>query len=323
MPRFEASKLIPRPPSEVFALVSDGARVRELGTEPEGQALRRQVAVEHVGGPRVGAGATYRAKEHLGDRDMGEIVFTTADYEPDRRVAFSSNGSYDVVYELEEEDGGTRLTCAREYDEPRGLVRRLAGRVRLNEEAVVPLIEQELAEIDLALRGEDPSRDATAPKAGPDECCASTTIALPPSAVFAFVANPANMARWLADPGDEGAKADVEHLSGPLVGLHARYRLIRWSPSVPRESHELYTIEYEPDRRVAFRFPGRLEAVYTVEPVTTGSRLTELHRPVENPRGIRERLVARSSFVPARVVPNIEWRLARIKEALWVEPAHG
>lgn len=230
-------------------------------------------------------------------------------------MAFRSDTAYDVVYELGEEDGGTRLTCAREYDDdkPRGLVSRLA-RMALNEETVVPLIEQELSGIDLALR-DAPSRDSTAPAAGPDECCASVTCALPPSAVFAFVANPANMARWLADPGDDGPKAEAEHLSGPLVGLDARYRLTRWSPSTPKESHELSTVEYQPDRRVAFRFPGWRETVYTVEPAPTGACLTETRRPVENPRGIRERLVARS-FVAAREVPKIEWGLARIERTL-------
>ena len=52
MPRFEASRLIRRPPSEVFALVGDGVRVGSIGTEPEGQLLRREIEVEHVDGPQ-------------------------------------------------------------------------------------------------------------------------------------------------------------------------------------------------------------------------------------------------------------------------------
>jgi hypothetical protein len=67
---------------------------------------------------------------------------------------------------------------------------------------------------------------------------------------------------------------------------------------------------------VALRFPGRHETVYIVEPAAAGTRLTEVRRPVENPRGLRARLVARSAFVPARVIPNIEWGLARIEGAM-------
>lgn len=56
---------------------------------------------------------------------------------------------------------------------------------------------------------------------------------------------------------------------------------------------------------MAFRLPGWRETVYPVEPAPTGACLTETRRPVENPRGIRERLAR--SFVAAREVPKIEW----------------
>ena len=35
-----------------------------------------------------------------------------------------------------------------------------------------------------------------------------------------------------------------------------------------------------------------------------------------NPRGIRQRLRARTMFDPARVVPEIEWNLGRIRDAI-------
>lgn len=330
MPRFEASRLIRHPLSEVFALVADGVQVGSIGTEPEGQLLRHEIEVEHVDGPRVGLGATYRKTNRVGPARPEEVVLMTAEYECDRRVAFRSDRGYDTVYELEAEDGATRLTCAREHDDqPKRLLGKLISRAALKEELVVPVIEEELLGIELALGSaersagpaepdeDDPAGTPSSSTQGPpDDCRASTIIALPPSAVFAFVANPANIERWLGGPGEDGPTCEVTHLSGPLVGLDARYRLTRWSASGAKEDHELTTIEYEPDRRVALRFPGRHETVYMVEPAAAGTRLTEVRRPVENPRGLRARLVARSGFVPARVIPNIEWGLARIEAAM-------
>lgn len=208
MPRFEASRLIRRPLSEVFALVADGVQVGSIGTEPEGQLLRHEIEVEHVDGPRVGLGATYQMTNRVGPARPEEFVFTTAEYECNRRVAFRSDRAYDTVYDLEEEDGATRLICAREYsDLPKRLLGRLVSRLALKEELVVPAIEQELVGIELALGSaersagpaqpdeDDPAGTPSSSTQGPpDDCRASTIIALPPSAVFAFVANPQHRA---------------------------------------------------------------------------------------------------------------------------------
>jgi hypothetical protein len=175
MPRFEASRLIRRPLSEVFALVADGVQVGSIGTEPEGQLLRHEIEVEHVDGPRVGLGATYQMTNRVGPAHPEEFVFTTAEYECNRRVAFRSDRAYDTVYDLEEEDGATRLICAREYsDQPKRLLGRLVSRLALKEELVVPAIEQELVGIELALgsaeRSAGPAHPTTAGRASSSRC---------------------------------------------------------------------------------------------------------------------------------------------------------
>lgn len=112
-------------------------------------------------GPRLGLGATYRTTARVGRSPPAERVFTTVGYEPDRRVAFRSERAYDTVYELEEEDGATRLTCEREYDtSPSGSwaswpgawhSTRLVARSGFVPARVIPNIEWALARIEAAM----------------------------------------------------------------------------------------------------------------------------------------------------------------------------
>ena len=138
------------------------------------------------------------------------------------------------------------------------------ARRSLTEETVRPLLDQELVRIDRALgaRGGD---DANGPSA-------STTVSRPPSATFAFLADGHSLGEWMTEPSGQGTRAHVEHLDGPRVGVGARYRLTqRAGKGAPTES-EFTTVEYEPDRRVAFRFDNFFDMVFTVAAGSSGAR---------------------------------------------------
>lgn len=308
MPAFESSRLISATPSEVFSLVGDGVRLRELANEPEGAPMRTEVTVRHTGGPPAGPGATYEATERIAGRDMGPATFVTDAYEPDRRVAYRSDGGFDSVFELQPADGGTLLTCRREYeDHPAGILRRAAVKYSLTDETVIPEIERELERIDYALRG--------SPAAEPTEAGGfrmTVLVDAPPSAVFAHVSDGRHLAEWL-DPSGELAQA--EHLGGPISGWGARYRLTRRDGDGPPEDHDFSTVEFEPGRRVAYEFPGQAVEVLEVTPAADGTRLSLERRPAEGSRGLRARLVRRA-FTAERIVPQVERTLDAIRSAL-------
>ena len=114
-------------------------------------------------------------------------------------MAYRWESGYGVAWEVAADEGGTRLTCTREHGPEDGLTGRAAKRL-LDEKYVVSLVEEDLAAVDVALR------------ADPSACRSSVELPLPPSAVFAFVADPANMARWMSG---EGGTIEVTHRSGP------------------------------------------------------------------------------------------------------------
>ena len=309
MARFESSRLIACSPADVFALVADGVRLHRLAGEPETAAMRREVSAEHAGGPEMGRGAAFTVRERIRGRDMGTTRYETTDYEPDRLVVHrTDDGGFDLVFELEERDGVTLLTAAREYHEEGGVRGRLA-RGSLTEETVRPLLDQELVRIDRAL-GADGADDARG-------CRASTTVNRPPSAAFAFLADGHSLGEWMTEPSGEGTRAHVEHLDGPRVGVGAHYSLTqRAGKDAPTES-EFTTVEYEPDRRVAFRFENFFDMVFTVEAGSSGGALVTLaRRPVPRPRGLRGRIYARSAFTAERMLPEIERELAAVERAI-------
>ncbi len=294
---YESSRRIPAPPDEVFALLADGVRLLELESEPEGAPMRRVVTAQDRGE------GTYEVQMRLGPTEQAYEV-TVEDVEVGRRLTHVRPGLR-VEYEVESDTDGTRLRCSRHYDDDHGGA---AGRLALkalDEESAVAAIDAHLAAIALALQ--PPAARELTETGG---FAASTLVEQPPSAVFAFVSNPANVPSWV------GGESEVEHLGGPLVGMGARHRLTRDPAARVPEASELTTIEYEPPRRVAFEVEGYAVDVYTVEPAPDGTRLTLERRPERRPRGFLARLGARARFTPQRTVPEIESQLEAIKGAL-------
>ena len=309
MPTFQSSRLIHVAPEAVFSVVADGVRLRELANEPDGSPMRMEVEVEHVSGPERGPGAAYEVVERIAGKDMGRTIFTTREFEQDRLVAYRSEGGFDSIFELEPAEGGTLLTLRREYDdEPAGVLKRAATRFGVTEDTVVPEIDRELARIDYELRG-SPGSEPT--EAGGFRL--SIEIDLPPTAVFAYVADGRHLAEWL-DPSSERAR--VDHTGGPQSGAGACYRLTRRDGDGPPEAYAFSTVEFEPGRRVAYEFPGYTVAAFEVSAGLGGTRLSLERRPVERRRGLKARLFARHAFTADRVMPELERHLDAIRVAL-------
>lgn len=97
----------------------------------------------------------------------------------------------------------------------------------------------------------------------------TVTIRRPPSEVFAYLADPANIPNW-----NYAITSTQQVTSGP-VGVGTRLRQTR---SIPRPGvEELEVTEFVPDRRLAFHgdvgpLTGTL--VYEAEAVPEGTRLT-------------------------------------------------
>ena len=97
----------------------------------------------------------------------------------------------------------------------------------------------------------------------------TVTIRRPPSEVFAYLAEPANIPKW-----NYAITASQQVTPGP-VGVGTRLRQTR---SIPRPGvEELEVTEFVPDRRLAFHgdagpLTGTL--VYETEAVPEGTRLT-------------------------------------------------
>jgi uncharacterized membrane protein len=115
MIRFEFTIEIGRPPSEVFAFVTDAGRL------PEWQSSCSEAAWLD----EVGVGAHVREVRRFLGRRL-EIEQEVTAYEPDRRFALKSlaGGPFPLAAEMtfEPADGGTRLTFSGEAD-PGGFFR--------------------------------------------------------------------------------------------------------------------------------------------------------------------------------------------------------
>jgi uncharacterized protein YndB with AHSA1/START domain len=97
----------------------------------------------------------------------------------------------------------------------------------------------------------------------------SVTIRRPPSEVFTFVADPANIPKW------NYAIVSARQVSPGLVGVGTRIQQTR---SIPRPStEELVVTEFVPERRMVLQGDiGPLSGTltYQIDEVADGSRLT-------------------------------------------------
>jgi uncharacterized protein YndB with AHSA1/START domain len=116
--RFEAQIDIDRPPEDVFAALTDVARL------PQWQ--RSVVSAELEGEPRVGA--RLREKRKLMGREVN-LVSEVTEYDPPHRFSLRSVEGpipITVVHVLEPSGGGTRLEVVGEGT-PKGVMRLAAG----------------------------------------------------------------------------------------------------------------------------------------------------------------------------------------------------
>src|SRR3954463_10822392 len=100
------------------------------------------------------------------------------------------------------------------------------------------------------------------------EATHETTIARPPDAVFAYLANAENDRAWR--PG----VLEIEHVSGEGVGT--RYRQVVGGPGGRRIAADIEITDYEPARRLGFRTvagPVRPTGLYELEAADGGTRL--------------------------------------------------
>lgn len=157
MTAFEATRDILAPPGQVFDFLADGKRHEEWIDKSQGGPLREVVETEHVSGPEVGEGATYRLRQTMGRREASDYTFRTEVHERARRLVFRAEGAYDVLFDLEETSAGTRLTYTRDYGErPRRLMGRVLWRL-LKPKHMEPVIADELVRIERALGAAVPS----------------------------------------------------------------------------------------------------------------------------------------------------------------------
>jgi carbon monoxide dehydrogenase subunit G len=123
----EETQVVERPPADVFALLVD------LRRAPEWQPSLQELDVETDGETRVGTSG--REVRRAGGRRV-ESRFEVTELEPDRRLAISTSSSaadVDVVFELEPDGAGTRITST--------LHVRLKGALRFMERALRGQVE--------------------------------------------------------------------------------------------------------------------------------------------------------------------------------------
>jgi carbon monoxide dehydrogenase subunit G len=122
--QMEHTVVIQRPPSEVFAYLTDVSKL------PEWQTSASEATVE--GEMRLGA-HVHEVRSMLGKR--AESTLEVSEFEPDRKFSLrvvSGPLPFEVRHTLTEDDGGTRLDWVGEADTskfPRFAVRMVAGAV--------------------------------------------------------------------------------------------------------------------------------------------------------------------------------------------------
>ena len=136
---------------------------------------------------------------------------------------------------------------------------------------------------------------------------ASVTVAAPPAVVFAIVADPHQHSRidgsgsvlGLVEGPDHVAKGDTFQVSMRLFGVP--YTITNT------------VVEYEPDRRIAWRHFGGHRWRYELEPSGRGTRVTETFDYSRYNRLWRT-LIEVTGF-PGRNREGIEGTLVRLKDA--------
>lgn len=98
---------------------------------------------------------------------------------------------------------------------------------------------------------------------------ASRTVPAPPAAIWAVLTDPARHAEIDGSGTVRGALGRSSRLAG--VGDRFGMRMRQGLPYPIRN----VVVEFEPERRIAWRHPGRHRWRYELEPVDGGTRVTE------------------------------------------------
>jgi len=99
---------------------------------------------------------------------------------------------------------------------------------------------------------------------------ASTTVAAPPEVVFAIVADPHQHPRIDGSGSVRGTIVGPDRLTEKGQTFGMRMRLFGLPYTITNK-----VVELEPDRRIAWRHFGAHRWRYELEPVPTGTRVTE------------------------------------------------
>jgi uncharacterized protein YndB with AHSA1/START domain len=136
---------------------------------------------------------------------------------------------------------------------------------------------------------------------------ATTTIDAPPAVVFAIVANPHEHPRIDGSGSVQGVIEGPEHVRKGDT-FHVDMKLF----GVPYKITNR-VVEYEPDRRIAWRHFGGHRWRYELEPSGSGTRVTETF-DYSRYNALWTALITLLAF-PERNRKGIEGTLARLKQA--------
>jgi uncharacterized protein YndB with AHSA1/START domain len=140
---------------------------------------------------------------------------------------------------------------------------------------------------------------------GSDVITASTTIAAPPSTVFAILADPRQ------HPRIDGSGTVRDSVSGPdRLSLGAEFGMSMRQGAPYRIKNRV--VEFEEDRLIAWRHVGAHRWRYELEPVDGGTRVTESWDLRHYPAPLRP--VMRALF-GARTQRAVDETMVRLKAA--------
>lgn len=141
---------------------------------------------------------------------------------------------------------------------------------------------------------------------GDRQVSVSRTIAAPASAIFAILRSPAGHARI------DGSGTVVEARAGQpeLLELGSRFSM-SMKLGVPYKIRNV-VVEYEPDRRIAWRHVGRHRWRYELEPVPGGTRVTETF---DWSTAVVPKAIELMGY-PDKHIPDMEMTLERLAEVV-------